>query len=445
MKKKLHIVSNHPKKFCKARTFDRSLIPPECIKICEKLHANGYDAWLVGGCIRDLILGQCPKDFDITTVATPQQIKAIFKRQCRIIGRRFQIVHIAIRAIREPIEVSTLRAMHTQNPRAKDGKYMRKINQQGRIEQDNVFGHSLYEDAHRRDFTVNALYYHPISDQCVDFVGGIKDIKEQVIRSIGDPKKRFSEDPLRMIRAIRFRAKTGLYIHTKDRQAIATCSHQLKAISNARLLDESRKLFVKGHALASYHHLKDHQLLHTLLPYVKPIFTSHESTFSQIYGQFIELALANTDKRIAQGKPVSMPFLFASLLWPDVQYRHQNIGEKNNKGLQLALCQQVCWQQRETIRLSKYWIGQIIDIWLTHERLIKHFLHQGSEKQANRLLAREKFRAAYDFLCLRAESGESPDYLVIAHWWTKRQETAPTLNQATSEKAKNKQVFVQAI
>ena len=413
-------------KACKKRTFNRELIHPSCIKICEKLHKNGFDAWLVGGCIRDLLLGETPKDFDITTVATPLQIKEIFKRQCRIIGKRFQIVHIYIGRNEDPIEVSTLRTM--KNSSANDDDHI--INKQGRIERDNIFGTSLKEDAMRRDFTINAIYYHPISDQCIDYTSGIEDVKKKILRIIGEPERRFAEDPLRIIRAARFRAKAGLQIDPQATAAMLKSSHKLQTIPAARMLDESRKLFLKGHALSSYQKLREYNLLYTLLPNTdKALNHNQDKAFADKYDQFIEKALINTDIRIKQAKPVSIPFLFATFLWVDVQNQHTKDSMRTKKtsskktpiNPKVTLYREVCFQQRQSIRLSKFWINQIVDIWLTHERLIQHIVKQGSDKQAQRLLNREKFRAAYDFLCLRVESGEAPEYQDAMQWWTNRQ------------------------
>lgn len=423
MTKKVHIKTNHPQKYCKKRTFDRFLIHKECLNICQKLHDNGFDAWLVGGCVRDLLLGLKPKDFDITTVATPTQIKQLFKCRCYIIGKRFQIAHIFVRGSKEPIEVSTLRATqgvekkHTKHP-----LHTRVINADGRIEKDNIFGQSLQEDSHRRDFTINAIYYHPNTDQCIDYTNGIEDIRKGLLRSIGNPEKRYFEDPLRMIRALRFLAKTNLTLDPKEVSAISKCKHQLQAIPAARMMDESRKLFLKGHAWSSFEKLRDHRLLSTLLPSVDEALG--QPTFSLKYLQFIKSALQNTDQRIRENKPVSIPFLFASLLWVVVQNRqHETNRASNNVTLKLSLCEEICWQQRHTTRLSKYWIQQIIDIWMTHQRLIKHNLDKGSQKQTQSLLKLDKFRAAYDFLCLRVDSGEAPEYENIARWWTTFEDT----------------------
>jgi poly(A) polymerase len=401
---------NHQDNYQK-RTFNIKLLNQDSIKICEILYKHGFDAWLVGGCIRDLLLDCEPKDYDITTVATPLEIKKIFKRKCLIIGRRFQITHVYMNS-KEPIEVSTLRAMSS----TKTSNEGRIINRQGRIEKDNIFGTSIKEDAQRRDFTINAIYYHPIKDKCIDYTSGIEDIEKGILRSIGNPKKRFAEDPLRMVRAIRLHSKTGLTISPEDVKSINESSHRLSTIPPARMLDESRKLFLQGHSLENYRNLRKYNLFYTLFPSIDKRLKNNPE-FEKTYNRFIECALINTDKRVNEGKPVSIPFLFAFFLWADVQYK-QSQKTKNKKPNEVYLSlQSICFQQKQIIRLSKFWIQQIIDIWLLHDKLIQHFSKVDDHRQAERLFNRPKFRAAYDFLCLRVESDEAPQHKEAARWW----------------------------
>ena len=270
------------------------------MQVIERLQGKGYLAFIVGGAVRDLLLGFKPKDFDIATNATPEQIKPLFRRAF-IIGRRFRLVHVLAGA--ETIEVSTFRAAQDSNDSHAD--------EHGRILSDNVFG-SQGDDAARRDFTVNALYYDPVAEEIWDYLGSLKDIKARQLRLIGDPETRYREDPVRMLRAVRLSSKLGLAISTRSRTPIKRLAPLLSNVPPSRLFDEMLKLLLSGHAVATLSTLRREGLHHGLLPLLDMIL-------EQPQGQkFIELALADTDERVREGKPVSPSFLFATLLWHDV-------------------------------------------------------------------------------------------------------------------------------
>src|SRR5512141_1795012 len=277
-----------------------ALVSNNAIRVTQTLQEAGFKAFLVGGAVRDLLLGIKPKDFDIATNATPEEIKPLFRRAF-IIGRRFRLVHVLVGA--ETIEVSTFRAAKDVSEPESD--------EHGRILSDNVYGKQA-DDAVRRDFTVNALYYDPIGEQIWDYLGSLKDVKARQLRLIGDPETRFREDPVRMLRAVRLSAKLDLTIPPKTRAPIKQLAPLLSNVPPSRLFDEMLKLLLSGHALATMTALRRDGLHHGMLPLL-------DIVLEQPMGQrFVELALADTDERVRDGKPVSPSFLFAMLLWHEV-------------------------------------------------------------------------------------------------------------------------------
>ena len=364
------------------------------MQVIERLQGKGFRAFIVGGAVRDLLLGFKPKDFDIATDATPEQIKPLFRRAF-IIGRRFRLVHVLAGA--ETIEVSTFRAPKDENDTDSD--------EHGRILSDNVFG-SQADDAARRDFTVNALYYDPVAEDIVDYVGSLKDIKSRELRLIGDPETRYREDPVRMLRAVRLSAKLGLAIAARSRTPIKRLAPLLSNVPPSRLFDEMLKLLMSGHAVSALSSLRREGLHHGLLPLLDVIL-------EQPQGQkFIELALADTDERVREEKPVSPAFLFATLLWHDVNQAWESrkkSGERPIPALHAAM-DEVLDRQAEQLSIPKRFVGVMKEIWTLQPRF-----EQRSGQRPFRLLETERFRAAYDFLALRCKTGEMPAEL--SQWW----------------------------
>lgn len=386
----------------------RSGISSSALKVLYRLHKSGFQAYIVGGGVRDLLLGMEPKDFDVATDARPEQVNDLF-RNARMIGRRFKLVHV--RFGREIIEVATFRAQHSDD----DDHPGQARDESGRILRDNVYG-SLEEDAFRRDFTINALYYNIADFSVVDHVGGVRDLEQGLLRLIGDPVTRYREDPVRMLRAVRFAAKLGFRIEEGTAQPIAELSPLLQDIPPARLFEEVLKLFLGGVAQETWEELKHHGLFEPLFPLTERALARDTDTAGQ---QFIARALGNTDKRIAEGRPVTPFFLFAAFLWEPVRQRVEEL-EADGMGKPEALHQasdEVASRQQQVIALPKRFAVPMREIWQLQPR----FEHR-SGKRALRLLSHPRFRAAYDFLLLRAEVGEvDPE---LAKFWTDVQEVS---------------------
>src|SRR5665213_1630463 len=272
-------------------------------RTCEELQRAGHAAFVVGGAVRDLLLERKPKDFDIATSATPEEVRSVFRRS-RIIGRRFQIVHVMCGP--ETVEVSTFRAHFAREPDPDN------VDEHGRMLSDNVFG-TQAEDALRRDFTVNALFYDPVKEEVWDYVRGLKDLKAKKLVMIGDAATRYREDPVRMLRAARLGAKLGLTIDPKTREPIRTLRHLLENVPQARLFEEILKLLLSGNAVECIRVLRELELHHGLLPILDTALNDPEA------GPFALAALRATDERLAAGKPVSPAFLLAALLWGQVE------------------------------------------------------------------------------------------------------------------------------
>jgi poly(A) polymerase len=368
----------------------------------------GFEAYLVGGGLRDLLLGHEPKDFDVATSARPEEVQALFKRSCRLIGRRFVLAHVRMGP--EIIEVATFRA----TPRAPDGDAA--LDEGGRILRDNVYG-SREEDAFRRDFTINALFYNIQDYSIVDFVGGMADIKAGVLRLIGDPETRYREDPVRMLRAVRFVAKLGFNVHADTEAPLFRLGPLLADVPPARLFDEILKLLLSRYALEAFEKLRHYGLFGQLFP-------TTETALTQQLGDFpltlLTRALQNTEQRIAEDKPVTPTFLFAALLWEPVRLRMEaGISAGQNPHMALAdAAQSVVDEQNAVIALPKRFSVPMREIWHMQLRLGNR-----RGRQPQKLMAHPRFRAAYDFLLLRAEAGEADAEL--ARWWTEFQAAAP--------------------
>jgi len=366
-------------------------------QVTRKLQEAGYKAFIVGGAVRDLMLGIKPKDFDIATDAHPEKIKPLFRR-AYVIGRRFRLVHV--HAGSEVIEVSTFRAAQTGAD---------ATDEHGRLITDNVYG-TQAEDAARRDFTINALYFDPSTEEVWDYVGGVTDVRARRMKLIGPPVTRYREDPVRMLRAVRLAAKLGLEIEKKTAEPIPRLAELIKNVPAARLFDEMQKLLLSGHATQTLRSLREQGLHHGLLPMIDVIL-------EQPGGQrFIEVALATTDARVREDKGVSPAFLFATLLWHEVLAHWNTAKDKGAKPLPALFDAMdiVLDDQAKQIAIPRRFEATIKEIWALQPRF-----EQRSGSRPFRLLEHPRFRAAYDFLVLRAQAGEAAQEL--ADWWTQFQ------------------------
>ncbi len=379
----------------KTHGITRDMLSRGAERVCDDLERAGYQAFVVGGAVRDLLLGRDPKDFDIATNATPEQVRRCCRRS-RIIGRRFQIVHVMVG--QELIEVTTFRALHDDDT---------ATDEHGRVLRDNTFG-SQSDDAARRDFTVNALYYDPYDETIHDYHHGYADLKAGKLCMIGDPEVRYREDPVRMLRAVRLGAKLGLEIDTATRKPIRAMAPLLDHVPPARLFDEMLKLLTCGDALACLKRLRAEGLHHGVLPLLDVIL-------EQPLGErFVEQALTNTDQRIREGKSISPGFLFAALLWHEVLAHWNKRKAKNEIAIPalFAAMSDVLDRQAEKLAITKRLVGDIKEIWSLQPRF-----EQRSGKRPYGLLGHPRFRAGYDFMLLRAQTGEIDASL--GDWWTR--------------------------
>ena len=404
----------------------RKNISDSALKVMSRLRSQGHQAYLVGGAVRDLLLGGHPKDFDVATDATPEAVNALF-RNSRIIGRRFRIVHV--RFGREIIEVTTFRGHHesgagTSKQQEKDGNHSRQ-SASGLLLRDNVYG-TLEEDAARRDLTVNALYYDSGKFEVFDHVHGLQDMEKRSICIIGDPEQRYTEDPVRMLRVLRFAAKLDFTIDKHTADAIPRCAHLLGEIPAARLFDEFLKLFLGGYAAKTLDKLLSHKLLQYLFPETSACLARKETSLA-----LVRAAMGNTDQRIDQGKPVTPAFILAALLWPVVteQSRHlKNHGEPPMVAMHNA-SQRAISQAAQHISIPRRFSQPMREIWEFQLRLQRR-----TGRKAAELVDHRRFRAAYDFLLLREQAGEDTGNL--GSWWTEFQELSleERLQQAGSSK-----------
>lgn len=374
------------------------------LKVLNRLNSAEFQAYLVGGSVRDLLLHKQPKDFDVATNATPSQIRGLF-RNARIIGRRFKLAHILYH--REIIEVATFRGNEPEDDN-------QQTNDRGMLIRDNSFG-TLEQDAWRRDFTVNSLYYNIADASIVDFTGGVEDVNNRVIRMIGDPVTRYQEDPVRMLRALRFAAKLHFELAPETAAPISQLSSLITHISGSRLFEEMNKLFQCGEA-KSVHHLL---IKHGLFPHL----------FGQTYGlidskypinALLEIALENTDTRIHENKPVTPAFIFAILLWFPLMERTKQLRSEGMDPLPAIekAMSLVIMEQNRVVTVPKRFTQVMREIWIMQYRFPKRSGHR-----AYSLLEHPRFRAAYDFLALRALAGD--ESIELADWWTKFQDVSP--------------------
>ncbi|TWI50875.1 poly(A) polymerase [Pseudomonas duriflava] len=387
---------------------EREQISRYALSVVDRLEKAGYQAYLVGGCVRDLLLGVEPKDFDVATNATPEQVRAEF-RNARVIGRRFKLVHVHFG--REIIEVATFRANHSEDDGEEDATQSAR-HESGRILRDNIYGNQE-QDAQRRDFTINALYYDATQERILDYANGASDIRHRLIRLIGDPEQRYQEDPVRMLRAVRFAAKLDFDIEAQTAAPIQRLAPLLRDIPAPRLFDEVLKLFLGGHAERTFELLLAYDLFAPLFPASAEALARNPDYTSRLIRQ----ALANTDTRIREGKPVTPAFLFAALLWPALPARviyHQEQGLPPLPAMQEA-AHDLTLEQCRRIAIPKRFTIPMREIWDMQERLPRR---QG--KRADMLLENPRFRAGYDFLLLRESAGEQTGNL--GQWWTRYQE-----------------------
>lgn len=386
----------------------RSRISDNALKVLYRLQKEGFDAYLVGGCVRDLLLGREPKDFDVVTNADPEQVKRVF-RNCRIIGRRFRLAHVYFG--KDVIEVATFRgAGESQNDK-------QLLNPEGRLLRDNVYG-TIEEDVWRRDFTVNALYYNIKDFSVIDYVNGMEDHQSGTLRLIGDPETRFREDPVRMLRAVRFTVKLGFKLDSACEQALCQLVGLLVNIPAARLYDEALKLFLYGCALQTFESLRHYGLFQVLFPGTEKCLATEDNDFPRM---LISKALQNSDNRVAEGKSVTAYFLFAVLLWEPVQsLAKQKIseGESEYIAYQEAANEIIAKQVKRTA-MPRHISLAMREVWSLQP---KFDVRVGVKP--SRLLSHPRFRAGYDFLLLRAETGGADVELV--NWWGTFQNASET-------------------
>jgi poly(A) polymerase len=408
---------------------DPSLVDERAVKVVKTLADAGFEAYIVGGAVRDLLVGLRPKDFDVATNATPEQVKGLFRRAF-IIGRRFRIVHVVFgrgrqdRGLSEVIEVSTFRAMvdaaateqvagNEKTSRSELAGKSHVTDAEGRVLRDNVWGPQI-DDAARRDFTINAMYYDPLREIVVDYHGGIKDVKKKLLRMIGDPATRYREDPVRIIRVVRFAAKLGFEIEPKTRAPIKEMAALLDNVPASRTFDEMIKLLQTGHALASIEQLRKQGLHRGVFPVLDvALDEAHRKDLAQSGRKnFVELSLADTDRRVGEGKPVAPSFMLACMLWHEVLDRWSKLqagGESSFPALQQAIDTVFDARIGDISGRGKL-AADMREIWMMQPRFERR---QGNA--VTTLVEQPRFRAGFDFLRLRGDAGEIDGEL--ANWW----------------------------
>jgi len=388
----------------------REDISANALKVMYRLNGAGFESYLVGGCVRDILMGHEPKDFDVATNATPEQIKGLFKN-CRLIGRRFRLAHIVFG--REIIEVATFRGHHQESDEDENvpkAKVVAKRDSHGQLVRDNVFG-SIEEDAERRDFTFNAMYYSVADFTVTDFANGLAAIEKREVELIGDPETRYREDPVRMLRAVRFAVKLGMRIEEKTAEPIKPLANLLQNIPPARLFEETLKLFLSGKGEETFLMLHEYGLIEPLFPQLAPFLKDENSREMQ----FVRRVLANTDERINSNQRVTPAFLYAALLWYPVEEQSQRLQSESGLNAHDAFniaSGEVISRQTQRIMIPKRFSTVVRDIWILQQRLPKRF-----GRRAFQLLTHPKFRAGYDFLLVRGQV-EGGDLLELAQWWT---------------------------
>ena len=409
---------NHQVLHCQDHTLSPRLLCKFALEVVHVRQDNNFEAYVVGGCVRDLLLGISPKDFDVATNAKPNEIKNLFKRS-RIVGRRFQIVHVQFG--REIIEVTTFRSNIVNNKfRSKSNNRQLEQSSSGMLTRDNIFG-SIHQDASRRDLSINALYYDPTSNSIHDFSGGLQDLADRKIRIIGDPVTRYKEDPVRLLRVARFAAKLGFDVDSDTFKPIKKMADSLCHVSAPRMFDETLKLFMNGQGLASFKLLVDYGLFAQIAPQTYRLF-QQETKFAR---ELVEQAMTNTDLRIKAQKRVTPAFIYAALLWPAVQkiaLDYQKQGHAPSLALNKAANEAIGNQIPITAIPRKFTLA-MREIWS-----LQLMLTRRGGSRAQRLMEHPRFRAAYDFVLLREQTGE--DLNGLGHWWTIYQEANQEERQA---------------
>ncbi|MCP4476005.1 MAG: polynucleotide adenylyltransferase PcnB [Gammaproteobacteria bacterium] len=381
-------------------TINHHDIPQHVMDVLSRLKNAGYQAYIVGGGVRDLLLAKHPKDFDVSTDAEPEEVKQLF-RNCRLIGRRFRLAHIYFRS--RIIEVSTFRAP----PESRSSQ--RQYSKEGMILRDNVYG-SIEQDAQRRDFTINALYYDAIDRVLLDFTSGFDDLRKGLLRIIGKASVRYREDPVRMLRAIRFAAKLDMTINPTTQAPIFRLGQLLEHIAPSRRFDELLKLLHGGSATKTLPLLHKYNLLQYLLPFTNEVLSDDQPQMHQL----LTLAAQDTDQRLKQKKTVAIPFLFAFLLWPTVTEQQTRLMQKNDMKPAQALrhaCHEVLLEQTKVTNIPKFLRRAIYDIWM-----LQPHLEQRRSGRTKQIINRHRFRAALDLLILRGRAGNKK-LLTVAKWW----------------------------
>ena len=402
---------------------DPELLDERGVKVVKGLTDAGFEAYIVGGAVRDLLLNRRPKDFDVATDATPEQVKNQFRRAF-IIGRRFRIVHVVYGRGREHevIEVSTFRALLKEddaeqvqgNEKTSKGALEGKshvVDASGRVLRDNVWGPQI-EDAARRDFTVNAMYYDPQKQMVVDYHGGLADARKKVLRMIGDPETRYREDPVRILRAVRFAAKLGFTIEPKTRAPIAAMAPLLANVPLSRMFDEMIKLLQTGHSLASIDELRKQGLSRGVFPILDAVLDKDGALPDNVHGKFVRLALEDTDRRVSDGRSVAPSFMLACMLWGEVQQRWKRLidgGEGPVPALQQAIDLVFDARVGDISGRGKL-AADMREIWMMQPRFERR-----TGSGPHRLIEQPRYRAGFDFLALRAEAGEIDS--ALADWW----------------------------
>ena len=394
---------------------DTTQVKQAALNVISTLHTAGFKAYLVGGGVRDLLLGLHPKDFDIATDAHPEDVRKLFENS-RIIGRRFRIVHVYFND--GYIEVATFRAAGQA-----------AINHKGRIISDNTYG-TMEEDAFRRDFTVNALFYDSDANEVLDYVQGWQDIESKLLRVIGDPDLRFREDPVRMLRAVRLATKLDFEIEQQAKNVIFRLGHLLSEVPPARLFDEMIKLFHGGFALKTFNALREYGLFQYMFPQTEKILKNNES---ESFTNLVQCALENTDDRIYSGKSVTPAFLYAVFLWGPMRKltKQLELDGLSPKIAHDAAVKDTVLTQLTYTSIPKRFSYPMREIWNLQYRFYRR-----RGKQAFRLFEHTRFRAAYDFLCLRASAGEPVDEL--CEWWTVFQDVDKDTQRKMSRESKKK-------
>ncbi|WP_199611930.1 polynucleotide adenylyltransferase PcnB [Flocculibacter collagenilyticus] len=392
------------------------LFSHNALKVLRRLNDRGFDAYLVGGCIRDALLGLKPKDFDVVTNATPEQIKGLFSN-CRLIGRRFRLAHIMFG--REIIEVATFRGHHQEESSQPNQQKIASASEQGQLLRDNVYG-DIEQDAQRRDFSINALYYNNKDKAIYDYANGIDAINRRSIELIGDPEQRYREDPVRMLRAVRFATKLDMTIAQHTKAPIKSLANLLRNIPPARLFEETLKLFMAGKAQENYQMMLKLGLFQHMFPVVAETLSGDANSKEE---QLLNQVFINTDERILSGRKVTPAFIYATMLWYPIERHCQHLmieaGFNHFDAFNIAL-NDILHRHNQSVSLPKRFAMTAKDIWHLQSRLAKR-----AGRRAFKTLEHPKFRAGYDFLLLRSEIEGGKDLISLAQWWTEFQQVSP--------------------